>query len=853
MARQKRKRWYDGQGQSRIHSNALDKASGTRRIASLIILLAMILILIQQTSDVRKVAKVATAIGLLPNERASVDIPFPVIIDQTMDPMKPDLRVDEATLETIALQAASTTVRTNQRIWKALLRKADAATISALSRKLFGSVADPSDDQNAAKNWAKVIEWYDASQVLLLNWSQIELQNSDKESRTNEFYASIQEQKPWFETSAIPMQTVANDLFRGLRLALDERLMDQVVDNSPWWTTDRLPFARSWQRVDALRELFANKTASNLNFNKTDISQLSSGGKSDRGRALRFDGTIFMVDAITSFSEVGFGQHDYFVVWLQPEGTSNQPVCVYVPSENVDRSIKLEKGTHVSVTGFFFKRIAYVSQRGSEVAPLLLAAYVKPSEASGPVGTVSNQVPTFLPSASDDTEWQVPVDTATPYSIVLNRLQQALESMDTESVESGFRGSNVTEAMKPIFELERLRPELSLLLANRLEWQVSTSASIARVTGMVTKVERIAVDSSLPIAQDLQFIYRCRIESGDSTLLLLCSALPSLWLQTDGKPLETIRQPCVVDALRLKNNDGSLVAWAHSPKWQILESPNAVDHSTFLPPNPETFHFLLSHGWDLAWLDILRELENGQIRPFSARELEPYFSLMQIAKKAPFVAVDTRLATLKTARKIPELIEAFRKKQDGNMPCMERVEMNMRIIRISRVKIDNPAEASVLGSDGYFQLDAMADIGNRTYEIKGENEPILYHREYPITCVAIELPSWLRNIDSSSNSDTTASEVQVWYPRMKSYASGWFYRFWSYKTQETSQSLGENKKQIGPLIVLDHLELGYASLEKDQGITEQTASTITLLIGVVGALSIWWFVRQGTIRKLNRG
>ena len=182
---------------------------------------------------------------------------------------------------------------------------------------------------------------------------------------------------------------------------------------------------------------------------------------------------------------------------------------------------------------------------------------------------------------------------------------------------------------------------------------------------------------------------------------------------------------------------------------------------------------------------------------------------------------------------------------------MERVAMNMRIVRVTRVQLDNPAEIAMLGSDQYFQLDTMADIGDRTYEIKTESESIVYHREYPVTCVAVELPSWLINMDANSNRDAASRNEQVWYPRLKSNASGWFYRFWSYKTQETSQSLGENRKQVGPLIVLDHLALGNTTMQSEQqGVGEGTANTATIVIGVLGTLGIWWFVRRSTAKRL---
>jgi len=178
-------------------------------------------------------------------------------------------------------------------------------------------------------------------------------------------------------------------------------------------------------------------------------------------------------------------------------------------------------------------------------------------------------------------------------------------------------------------------------------------------------------------------------------------------------------------------------------------------------------------------------------------------------------------------------------------------------VRVSSVRVEDPAQAAMLGSDRYYQLDGMADIGNRAYEDLGDKNsagnqvPILHHKEYPVTCVCLELPSWLISDAQDPKGNSRSDSEAVWYPRMKSSASGWFFRFWSYKTQETAQSLGENHRQIGPLVVLDSLTLGIKTTDGDSsGSTNaNTANTLTMLIGVAGALGIWWFVRTKATSK----
>lgn len=862
MVKNKRQRWYSAEGQSRIHTSALERSSGTRRLASLVILLALILILIQQTSNVKKVETVATAIGLLPNSNSATVSESESDILSGGQPSSPiqlenPKRFDPLSVEQITMMTTSPSVRTNQQIWKALLRNAPVSVVRGVAHKLYGRQAIEAASESAVTQRTEVKRWYADATSQLEKWAEIEAQNAasvvvgqsdGSETWLPTFIDAFQKQNAWFMESVAREPTPLQiDFFRGLSLALDEKLLEQIVDNSTWWSTDWLPLVRSWQRVGTLRELLANQVALPLHFPKIEVSQLLSAGHDYRGRPIRFEGTIYQVDPSASISEAGFTNLDYEVIWLRPDDTSGQPICVYAPKANVDQNVKLEKGSHIALTGLFFKRIAYKSQRGNEFSPLLLAAYVKPfgSKESIPV---ANPFRTVNRSTGDGSTWQPPVDTKTPYSIVRPRLQKALEALNDTAIEAGFRGSNASAASKPLLELERLFPDLDLLLMRRAEWPISESASLSRFAGIVTAIERIQIDAETSDVLERSHVYRCQLEMEHTPITLLCASVPAGWLQTDGTPLAAIRQPCTIDGLRLTRSDDTELAWTRSPKWVMTEELSSVDSSAFEPKIPERLQYLMEKGWDLAWMDRIHELQKDPIKPLSPKEMEPFFALMQLSQNSPLIQKSG------TEKSVTDLIEAFRQKTSRNRPAMERVVMNMRIVRVSRVQVDDPAQVATLGSNHYYQLDAMADIGNRTYEIKGEKEPIVYHNEYPVTCVTIEVPSWLQSNVPNLEKDSASTNDQVWYPRMKSTASGWFYRFWSYKTQETSQSLGEQQRQIGPLVVIDSLSLGFTNINETTPVNTnaKTSNAITVVIGVLGTLGIWWFVRR-SMRKPQRG
>jgi len=824
----------------------------------------MVLILIQQTSDVKKVEKVATAIGLLPtsnslslSQSSSLTSLDPATLREI--PSTPD----DSILEEVALEPANETVRVYQQVWASLLKKAPVSVIGAMSRKLFRRLNIDANEVLPEIPWAGVQEWYDASIIQLAQWNEIELENATGQSASEPkspiplFIEAFQKHDGWFAYSVSSESEVnQNSFFRGLRIALDERLLEQIVDNSPWWSTDWFPFIRTWQRIETLRELIASRVALPQHFTRLDASQLQMSGHGHRGRPIRFDGTVYQVDASASIAETGFANFEYRAFWLRPDDTSGQPIKVYARAENIDGNVKLDKDSHVSLVGFFFKKIAYKSQRGQEFSPLLLAAYVAPfgladtADAGDPFLKIQQSLPR-------DQQWQPPVDTNHALSIVRPSLERAFSSMDDKALVDAFQGANASVAMKPILELERLAPEFDLLLKQRSQWPITDSVAVAQFAGIVTKAEIVKIDSNLATMREVPYLYRLQIESDDTPIQLLCSKIPDGWLHPDGSVLKPLRQPCVVNGVLSTQSDGSRLAWSRTVQWKRTDASKGVDASLLRPELSESAIFLMDHGWDLAWRDQIGELQKDSIKPLSAKEIEPFYRLMQIAKRAPFTASKSVAESEHTDRSIVKLLDTLTLKNKKMKPVMERVSMNMRIVRVSSVRVEDPVQAAMLGSDRYYQLDGMADIGNRAYEdlgyknSAGNKVPILYQKEYPVTCVCLELPSWLISGDQDPKGESRSDSEAVWYPRMKSSASGWFYRFWSYTTQETAQSLGENHRQIGPLVVLDSLTLGIKTNDGDSSgdTNASTAKTLTTLIGVAGALGIWWFVRTKATSK----
>jgi hypothetical protein len=879
MARHKRERWYSLEGQSQSRSTAYERSSGTRRIVSLIILLALVLILIRQTSDTKKVEQIATAIGLLPNPNQD---PAPQSIDSTSPEPTLVLNLDNRDwiYESIALETESQEVQINRLIWETLLKRATPSTVASLAQRFFAKTVVRSEEDNSTAKESELQSWFTDSQILLSQWSTIESQNAETrvldeqakvdESPISRFIIWLNTHEELFGAGVLGgLLNDSDEMLRGLKLALDSKLLDGVFDCEPWWPKERVALVRTWQRLGLLRDLLANNQTSLSRIPKVNVPQIASESHSLRGRPIRLEGTIVKLDRPQSIEKSGFGQWSYQDVWLRPNDASNQPVCVSVPVLNVDSNTKLEEGTQVVVCGFFIKRIAYASERGAEVGPAILAAYVGPTNATS-TPPESPWIDFSATLTQKSSSWSPPIDYMTPFAILRNTFARTLQELSEPILQSGFQGTNISEVLKPLLELERLAPEVDLLTKNQPNWPIADNAALVRLSGLVTKVERLKVDRQVVPTLEQSFVYRCHIQSKeaaassatqeDRTHTVVCTTVPSVWLSPDGTPLVEIRQPCSLSGVSLKGSETNFV-WARSIEWRkgvIEDADVAQDNEGFKPQLSSAERFLLDHGWDLGWSDLIREMETEPIKPLSQREHEPFFALLRLANETPYLSDKIATENANKPRMITDLLESLRQKKRGaSKPATERVSMNMRVVRISSIQVVDPVQVTLLGTNRYYQLDAMAEIGDRSYEIKTDKDPVVYSKEYPVTCVSIAVPSWLQETDRAQGLETqlgneaeTGTRIeQVWYPRRKASASGWFYRFWSYKTQEITQSMGAGKRQVGPLIVLDSVQR-VAVGESDRGsFVNQIANGASAVIGVLGVIGIWWYVRKRTKKR----
>jgi hypothetical protein len=855
MSKHRRERWYGVDGQSRVRATAHENTNGVRKILSLVVLLVLVLILIQQASNPKKVERVATAIGLFPDPRAtgpqavvtqtsSPDPASPLESSTVRDSTVRDSTERERYQEIIGLHSKDATIGQFQQIWKALLDRAKIPVVQQLARREFGSQATTSDE-SIGSGTQELDAWYQESKERLERWVRIEAETALASTVNGQQTQSVLLR---FSTLFFQSERQSDDspLKRSLHLALDAKLLSQVEDNAPWRMDERLPFLRCWQRADSMREAIAAGYLGPKQLAKLDVSQILASGSSMRGKPIRFEGSVARVDPDDKVQDVEFGKHDYKIFWLRPSDGNPQPVKVYVALNGIDQNLILDEQRNVSLCGFFFKRIAYASQRGADVAPLLMAAYVGPETASLPPNFVTGGIaenPLDVSTAAATPNWFPPIDLSGPLEIVKQRMVPLFSDLTSTSF----------KPFRSLATLAKLQPEMESLTQTGRAWPLVGDASIVQAIGQINQIKRLQLDEETAIALEATHAYECELQTKEGSTTIICRSVPSTWIAIAESGVGSLMQPAIVSGIRNISQDGTRKMWADRIQWCLpngLEPIEQGDVSTWSPPVSEQHRFLMQHQWDLGWMDLVSELQSEPVKPLLQSEMKPYLSLIKIAKQHPFVARGTKGISIH-GKPIYEILEklrlegAVRTKREGS-GVLDRVAMDMRIVRVTKVSLEDPLQHDQLGSDHYFQLDAMVDVGDRTYEIATDKDAIVYHKEYPVTCVLAELPDWLstaaKQNEGGEQEGMNAVEEQVWYPRMKGTGEGWFYRFWKYKTQEMSQSFGDKGRQLGPLIVLDSLERINRPTSEPvwNGFSSKLVSTV---IGIIGIAAIWWFLR----------
>ena len=441
MSPKRRERWYSMDGQRRIHQSALQSNAGPKRLISLIVLLVLVLIMIQQVSDPKKVGKVAGAVGLLPqstqNNATQNSTATPSNSSGTSSgtssgrapespPDLPSSQVSDglsAAIEGLGLASPDPDVERQSQVLEVLLKNLSDEVKTTLADRLFGIIdqrAPQSPDPTASDRQASLKLWSSDAQRSILRWIDLSDSTTADHAMLNAVRESLER---WTQLEPLaPLPESLAGFQRSLQLAMDRALMSDLSDNTPWKTTERLALARLLVRAsDLFRQLDPSIRIDAVPT--IAIPQLLSQTDTLRGRCFRTQGTVGRIDQPSSIELADGRKLNYSVFWLRPEDLSDQPINVYVP-EGVAAARELQVGDSLQVAGLIAKRRAYASKRGGEIAPVLIATGLLLDVAPEPQGSsLANNgqslgISKELARLRNPMPWIPPVDRQIPLDLV---------------------------------------------------------------------------------------------------------------------------------------------------------------------------------------------------------------------------------------------------------------------------------------------------------------------------------------------------------------------------------------------------------------------------------------------------
>jgi hypothetical protein len=871
-------------GQRRIHQSALQSNAGPRRLISLIVLLVLVLIMIQQVSDPKKVGKVAGAVGLLPQSNtASPSNPSgasSVLAPQSPTdlPKSTDLPSEQVpdglstAVEALGLASPDPDVERQSQVLEVLLKNLPDDVKATLADRLFGILdqrAPQSPDPTASDRQAGLKLWSSDAQRSIVRWIDL----SDSTTADHAMLTEVRESlERWTQLEPLA------GFQRSLQLAMDRALMSDLSDNTPWKTTERLALARLLVRASDLSRQF--DTSIRIDAVPTiAIPQLLSQTDTLRGRCFRTLGTIGRIDQPSSMELADGRKLNYSVFWLRPEDLSDQPINVYVP-EGVAAARELQVGDSLQVAGLIAKRRAYASKRGGEIAPVLIATGLLLADASEPQGpSLANNgqslgISKELARLRNPIPWIPPVDRQIPLDLVERALSGHLGkipfgSSETNDVDSLAKNPSVLASLATVLKFQNeidtvVSSDNSAMLAvapNPLEFQ--GQGLLGAWHGQVIEARTIRIDPNLMPGLGWKEVYALKLAPN---LQVIAKDVPALWLSASA-----LNQPICVQGLGLismeKENQpeggnprvpqvvvASRVAWQSHRS--TTGSSTALQASGLQPELSAGWTALLRSHWDLAFCDAI-ELLHGQ--SLTSKDTRPFYTLLAASNESQSQETQARAySVMEWIRRTESMKSNKSLVREQQRSVGERIDARVQIRRIQRVDVRNAQSQAWLGSNHYFQLDGLADIGPSRIEVKygKDYEPIAYEREFPITLVATKLPAWLLSDPTTliSSSDLSQETIDLdsassiaWTTKIRVDVSGYAYRIWRFRTPQVSAVTQDTGYQQAPMLVVDRWNLPEGplvsdSLESDRASASSKSWSIgSILTTLLGLLAIAWF------------
>ena len=204
------------------------------------------------------------------------------------------------------------------------------------------------------------------------------------------------DEQPEQETVDIDLMEVLSDE-DAVRLvawlnALDAAALGRVVDGSVWRSADFDAFYLQLAQAKSLNPAAAAVTAVVPLLQQPEVYQ---------GQLVRVSGVIAKADRMDA-SANSYSIDEYWQLWIRPDLGGDRPIVLVVPQlpAKIKESVAQGGQPRSRFVGRFFKRLAYRSQVGADLAPVVIGRTLAPR----PIASMARAAPSSgSEQASDST------------------------------------------------------------------------------------------------------------------------------------------------------------------------------------------------------------------------------------------------------------------------------------------------------------------------------------------------------------------------------------------------------------------------------------------------------------------
>lgn len=358
------------------------------------------------------------------------------------------------------------------------------------------------------------------------------------------------------------------------------------------------------------------------------------------------------------------------------------------------------------------------------------------------------------------------------------------------SVASRWPASLRGDLAKLVYRMSRLS-EAILRQRHQTASQPPVIGEAEAFAGTIQKVEAVTVPPELADVLEMSQFQRVRLRTETSSNTGGVSDLLVRQLPKAAEPGDRLSGVGLVLRPATSNETGAAGSGAF---WV----GGAVQWTPAEPTSPSQA-VLADAGVDVGGLPALARRSR---QPLTAADSDLFFPMIAAAD----MAADASSAAAEAMRAPTDPISPIELLQSPDDRVGQWVEIKLETVRWTRVAIESPARRQQAGTDAYYQIDAMGDLGDVQLRIEGaDGGPVTMENRYPVTIVSADLPDFLRQAaggDDPTLSPDGANPVTdpvVGMAKVPVTVSGFFYRLWSYQSDFMESRGGDD--QFAPLII----------------------------------------------------